>query len=195
MREDPSFAMYPPVAYTPTLKFGAKINWTADVIDAVAAWDNVTVVPEIAVTTVPVGIFAPITARPTFISEFDTSNVIVLEPEVIPVALVNEAAVKVSLAAEVILAIALFDKVNVAPEIAVTKVFAGTLIFVTNWPTLIFVFAAGKVTVALPEVIPVAVVSWKNKPPFVKLIALPVPEVLLFGVETVQFPLYLLFIV
>ena len=49
-----------------------------------------------------------------------------------PVALVNEAAVKVNLAAVVIVAMALLDKVNVVPEIAVTKVFAGTLIFVTN---------------------------------------------------------------
>ena len=193
--EDPSFAMYPAVAYNPTLKLGAKINWTADVIDAVAGWDNVKEVPEIAVTTVPFGTFVPETARPTVILEFATSNVTEVEPEVIPVALVNEAAVKVNLAAVVIVAMAPFDKVKVVPEIAVTKVLAGTLVEVTIWPTLIFAFAADKVTVALAAVIPVAEVSWKNKPPFVKLNGLPVPEVLLFGVETVQLPLYLLFMV
>ena len=193
--EDPSFAIYPEVAYNPILKFGAKVNWTADVIDAVTGCDNVKVVPEIAVTTVPLGTFVPITAKPTVISEFATSNVTVLEPDVIPVALVNEAAPKVNLAAVVIEAIAPLDKVKVVPEIAVTKVLAGTLVEITIWPTLMLAFAAAKVTVALAAVIPVAEVSWKNKPPFVKLNALPVPEVLLFGVETVQLPLYLLFMV
>ena len=57
---------------------------------------------------------------------------IVLEPEVIPVALVNEAALKVNLAAVVIVAIAPFDKVKLVPEIAVTKVLAGTFVLVTS---------------------------------------------------------------
>ena len=65
------------------------------------------------------------------ISEFAVSNVTIFEPEVIPEALVNEAAVKVSLSATVIVAKALFDKVKVVPEIADTKVFEGKLIEVT----------------------------------------------------------------
>jgi hypothetical protein len=55
-----------------------------------------------------------------------------LVPEVIPVALVNEAAEKVNLAAAVIDDIAPLDKVNVVVDIAVTNVFAGTLAPETN---------------------------------------------------------------
>ena len=102
---------------------------------------------------------APITSNPTVISVFAAAKVTVLVPEVIPVALVNEAAEKVNLAAAVIDDIAPLDKVNVVVDIAVTNVFSGTLAPETNWPTLIFVFAADRVTVALPAAIPVAVVS------------------------------------
>ena len=76
--------------------------------------------------------FAPITSKPTVISVFAAAKVTVLEPEVIPVALVKEAAEKVNLAKAVIDEIAPFDKVKVVDDIAVTYVFAGTLAPDTN---------------------------------------------------------------